>query len=252
MSSKKLRQAQMIMLELLIEFDRICQKYSIQYWLDSGTLLGAVRNKGFLFWDDDIDITMTIEDYQNFCKVAKSELPKNMFLQNSDTDDSFPYDFSKIRSSKGKIVEKHEVGKDVNYNQGIFIDILPCLSIRNNLVHKYTYWSTFVFIKLFSYGYLNIRYIREFFISIGDKFHIGWEDDNTKVVRTGRLPSFYMNIDISSIFPLKKIFFEGLEFYVPNDCNDYLKVYYGDNYMIPPPKNKRHTHANKIEIYDAK
>ena len=59
---KILRKAQLIMLDMLIEFDAICKKNQLQYWLDSGSLLGAVRHQGFIPWDDDIDISMPIED----------------------------------------------------------------------------------------------------------------------------------------------------------------------------------------------
>jgi len=67
---KTLREAQLIMLDSLIEFDRICKKYNFDYWLDSGTLLGAVRHKGFIPWDDDIDISMPVEDYRAFAKMV--------------------------------------------------------------------------------------------------------------------------------------------------------------------------------------
>ena len=251
MNNKDLINAQSVMLEILVEVDRVCKKYKLKYWLDSGTLLGAIRCKKFIPWDDDVDITMTIEDYHKFCEIAKNELPSGMLLQTSKIEKNFPYDFAKVRSHKGKIVEKHEIGKDIKYNQGIFIDILPCIAIKNNVFYKYSYWSTFLFIKLFSYGYFDIRVIREFFISIGDSFHIGWDNKETKVVRSGRLPSFYMNIDKSTIFPLKKIEFENKEFWAPNNCDAYLKVYYGDHYMTPPPEDKRKTHAESIEIYES-
>ncbi len=67
-------------LKLLKEIDRICRKYRIQYMLDSGTLLGAVRHKGFIPWDDDADVVFTRPNYEKFLKVAERELPKGMTL----------------------------------------------------------------------------------------------------------------------------------------------------------------------------
>ena len=74
-------QARLIMLKLLRELDRICTKYDIPYWLDGGTLLGAIRHGGFIPWDDDIDVAMLRNDYYRFLEVAKTELRDYIYLQ---------------------------------------------------------------------------------------------------------------------------------------------------------------------------
>lgn len=71
LSEKELRNLQLIELEMLIEVDRICRKNNIKYSLDGGTLLGAIRHKGFIPWDDDLDVMFTHVEYENFIRLAK-------------------------------------------------------------------------------------------------------------------------------------------------------------------------------------
>ena len=71
----RIEQVQAANLEVLKEVDRICRKHGIQYLLDAGTLIGAVRHHGFIPWDDDVDIAFLRQDYEKFIKVAKKELP---------------------------------------------------------------------------------------------------------------------------------------------------------------------------------
>jgi lipopolysaccharide cholinephosphotransferase len=239
------------MLDILKEVDKICTKHGVEYWLDSGTLLGAVRHRGFIPWDDDLDIGMKIEDYEKFYKVAKDELNSELSLQSRNEESNFPYDFIKIRSNRGKIVEKHEVGKVVDYNQGIFIDIFPLIAIKPTLFHRYLYKFNILMIKLFSYKYLNILPISRFFVSLSYKFHIGWQNKNAIVVYGGNMPYLSFGVELKSIFPLKKSTFENRKFLVPNDTHVYLTSLYGDNYMTLPPKEKRKTHAESIEIYES-
>jgi len=247
-----LKNAQQIMLEILIEVDRICVKHEIEYWLDSGSLLGAVRYQKFIPWDDDLDIAMRIEDYNKFCTIAAQELKSGLLLQNLNIDSDFPYDFTKVRSDKGVIVEKHEDGKQVKYNQGIFIDIFPMIAIRRGIIHKYIYKINFLLIKLFSYKYLNLLGISRYFVSLSSKLHTGWKNKNAKVIYGGNMPFLPFNVSLGSIFPLKKVLFENREFPAPCDVHNYLISLYGDDYMTPPPENKRKTHAHNIEVFDAK
>ena len=108
-----LRDAQIIMLNILKEIDKICKKHNLIYFLDGGTLLGAVRHKGFIPWDDDVDIGMPREDYRKFLKIAQKELPDYLFLQTFETDKY--YDIyqvpSKVRDNRTLIFE-HNVPKN--------------------------------------------------------------------------------------------------------------------------------------------
>jgi lipopolysaccharide cholinephosphotransferase len=241
-----LKEAQNIMLDILIEVDRVCNKYNIKYWLSSGTLLGAVRHKCFIPWDDDLDICMLKEDYDRFLEIAPKELPKDMFLQTRKTDKFFPYDSAKIRSNRGKIIETHEINKEVKYNQGIFIDIFPMMLVKKSIIFRLFQKVYFLLVKVFSYKYLNIELLRVYLVNFFYKFH---NKNNNILINSAALPDSNIYINKKYIFPLKRLSFCGKSFFVPNDYERYLKMIYGKSYMKLPPINKRHTHAYKIEIY---
>ena len=78
-----------VWLELLEVIDVICRKHQIPYWLSSGTLIGAARHKGFIPWDDDLDIEMLRSDYLRLLKVLPQELPDNLALQTNETDPNY-------------------------------------------------------------------------------------------------------------------------------------------------------------------
>ena len=78
LTDNELKQMHKIQLNMLIEFDKVCRNNNIKYILDAGTLLGAIRHKGFIPWDDDIDVRMLRDDYEKFCVVANKELPDKM------------------------------------------------------------------------------------------------------------------------------------------------------------------------------
>ena len=90
----KLRRAQLMIAK---EIKRICDLNNINYFLDSGSMLGAVRHSGFIPWDDDMDIGMCCDDYEKFISIAPKELDNRFFLDNYETNKSNPLVFSKVR-----------------------------------------------------------------------------------------------------------------------------------------------------------
>jgi lipopolysaccharide cholinephosphotransferase len=246
--NKTIKEAQLIMLDMLIEFDKICKKHKLEYWLDSGTLLGGIRHDGFIPWDDDVDISMPVEDYKKFCEVAQSELKKSMFLQHAQTDREFPYDYMKIRDSRATIVEFHEEGRDVKYNQGLFLDIFPMLAIKDCKFHNLIYRYSFVAIRFFSAKKFEQKSLRKLFVNLLHKMHLGFLKKDTKIIYGGEMPDVAGSFSYDEIFPLKKIKFEGLEFLAPKDGDAYLRELYGKDYMQLPPLEKRSVHAVEISI----
>ncbi len=252
--SKELRKAQLIMLDMLVEFDAICKEHNLKYWLDSGTLLGAVRHKGFIPWDDDIDISMPVEDYNKFKEIAPLELSKDIFLQTRESDPDFKFDYMKLRSNRASIVEFHEEGRDVGYHQGVFVDIFPMLTVPNKEFYKKFYDGIFQSIRSVSAVSLHTPdgedcpEIREKLVKALYLLHQEWNKKDLKVIYGGEMPDVSAWFDIDEVLPLSKIEFEGLEFYAPKNPKHYLSSIYSFDFMELPPLDKRTTHALEIVV----
>lgn len=119
----RLRRLQLAELEILNEFVRVCEKRSLRYYLVGGTLLGAVRHKGFIPWDDDIDVAMPREDYDKFAEISQAELSADYFYQSPETDPNYFLTYAKLRKNGTEVYE--ERFKNAAFHKGIFIDIFP-------------------------------------------------------------------------------------------------------------------------------
>ncbi len=116
----KLSAVQSVLLGFLKEVDRICRKHDIKYFLGGGTLLGAVRHKGFIPWDDDADVMMLREDYEKFLSVLPDELPSYITDQNTDPDSHFA--FTKLRLDDTVLSTEFSARFDIH--NGVFLDVL--------------------------------------------------------------------------------------------------------------------------------
>lgn len=112
-----------IEISILREFVNICEKLNLQYYLLGGTMLGAVRHRGFIPWDDDIDVGMPRQDYELFLAKGQQLLPSNLFIQNDRTDPEYIMCFSKIRNCDTTFIETS--ARTFNINHGVFIDVFP-------------------------------------------------------------------------------------------------------------------------------
>lgn len=111
-----------VLLDMLLEFDKVCKKYGLTYFLDGGSMLGAVRHHGFIPWDDDIDVCMPRRDYDKFVTL-KEEFNNPYFLQTPYTDPEYFYCPARIRNTNTTaMVETFAYQK---FNHGIWLSIFP-------------------------------------------------------------------------------------------------------------------------------
>ena len=139
MNNKELRKVQLVQLDIAKEVDRICKKHNIKYFLVGGTLIGAVRHKGFIPWDDDLDIGMLRSDYDKFFEIAQKELYKKYEIVDWKIDPYYPHPMAKV-VKKGTIYRESK--RRDNGNHGIWIDIFPYDKVSTNEFERnFTYFE---------------------------------------------------------------------------------------------------------------
>lgn len=130
--SAEIKKLWSVQMDILSRIDEICEKHDIKYFADGGTLLGAVRHKGFIPWDDDLDILMFKDDLDKFIKYAKEELKDPYFLQTWETEEGFYPWHVKIRKSDTACYTDWEIEMNPGGNHGIFVDIFPAYNVPDS------------------------------------------------------------------------------------------------------------------------
>jgi lipopolysaccharide cholinephosphotransferase len=243
MTDTTLRAAQLRMLELLKAFDAVCKKHDLTYWLDHGTLLGAVRHEGFIPWDDDLDVTMPREDYERFLGLASKELPGWIFLQTKESDPTVPVHYAKLRDRTSTYIDRWEEGRKIAYHQGIFIDIFPVNFI--DPAGADSYGRLLNFAKLFSNRYLRIDTLAKPLIALLNRRH---DPKGSFVVSGGECMHYVIHVEKETIFPLRRATFEKGNFPVPGRAEAYLASIFGPDFMQLPPEEKRETHSRHMRV----
>ena len=258
-----IQDVQRIELEILLELDRICKESNIPYQLFGGTLLGAVRHKGFIPWDDDVDICMKRKDYERFISIASSKLNSKYFLQTCFSDPESIIQFAKIR--KNGTVYENAVDNSPTTHTGIWIDIFPLDNIPDN---NLLFWIQRMKIKFF-YAITTssvkarvtlcqsklkkiLRLIFYYYLKIVSKESIDRKLDSlfkkydfcsTKNMShltngTEKWISYGFMRTIENYDDVIELEFCGYKFPCPRNYDEVLKSIYG-NYMVLPPKDQQ-------------
>ncbi len=234
----KLRELQLNSANILFLFDNICKQNNIQYWLNYGTLLGAVRHKGFIPWDDDIDVSILREDYNKLLPILKKEFENNSDFQISENLPNSNVFFIKLERNISRgggcvdifIIDKFYTEEFTEKSEKSLIKTL--FNARKYFEKKH---------KMKNYTEEEINKINKDILNIEQRYGLrnnGTEKD--KVILYSSIGSSHdwehSYFNYNDIFPLRRLEFEGNSYPVPNNYTKYLEKLFGD-YMSFPPLN---------------
>lgn len=264
---KKLWSLEMETYEKLAE---VCNKHGLKFFVSCGTLLGAVRHKGFIPWDLDMDVCMPRTDYDKLIYIAADEFRDPFELQTTDAEHDFFVGFGKLRNSKGTMFFKGDAGKQCNH--GVWVDIFPLDNVSDNetewlkqskhvqryhyLCHAHVYgkvfyrhyedkvwewnlaksWAAFL-CRVKSFAWLNQK-----FLDAVQQYN-SQDTKRTGMISLGAAPEKKYNKNYYSIYKedyeeLVYLDFEYLKVPAPKGWHRYLETTYGD-YMELPDASRR-------------
>lgn len=254
MANYDIRALQLRILDILLALDRVCNEHGLRYCICGGTMIGAVRHKGFIPWDDDLDVSMPRPDYEKLISHAREWLPEPYELVCPELDPAYPLPFAKIQDASTTLIER----KHLYYLGGCYIDIFPFDAWPENkitrrvqavkyhflkqslyLVHRDPYkhgrgaasWAPLLARRLFTMTGLQkaIRRVLMRYDYNSERLASSYTDGITKV-----LPKEI--IDTYAPYEFEGHTVQGIKHFDP-----YLKCMYGD-YMTIPPVEKRIQH----------
>lgn len=252
-NDESLRKQQMVELSILVDVDEFCNRHSINYSLCSGTLLGAIRHKGFIPWDDDIDICMLRDEYERFLTEWSKDPIENYVVVNHTVDISFNQTFTKICKENTSIIDDLDIIP--SYHTGISIDIFPMDRIPDGKISRLIYWYRCAKYHLILHGYIPknsniiVKFISGFILFLSHNRYKAEDRLYRKITRFRSNRNLQLNFnDTNSTmrrsYPndlfdrLTYVEFEGYRFPAFEKWHQELTIEFG-NYMTLPPVEKR-------------
>lgn len=249
-------------IDLLLKFDAVCRAHGLHYSLAFGSLLGVVRHNGFIPWDDDIDVVMPRDDFEEL-KKYKTELERPYFLQFPGEDEDYYVSFAKMRNSNSTAISKPL--RYCSFNQGLFLDIFPLDNYNpNNLEENYTRIENLIaecsalmrrsnpnpsesdMFKISRFPIVRDgvgvvkeleRVLRQYEYNISDKY-IAW---CCLIYNHQR-----MTFDKSLMDDLIEVDFFGHNVFIPRKYDEVLRITYGDYLQLPPIDKRGSWHSQIV------
>lgn len=250
--SREMKEVWAVELDLLSEFIRVCSELGINYSLEGGSMLGAVRDHKFIPWDDDIDVTMLRKDYDILIEKGPDYFKSPYFLQTAYTDKEYSRRHAQLRNEKTCAMLKNE-GKTVKFNQGIFLDIfvLDGVDMKREEEELNTALGLFKHSDYISYHHSKnilieaIKKVRALIITLIKGSIPKSLKKMEEYMRQFCDEEIVAELCIKETVPTIKHFrrewfeelttieFEGIECTIPKEYDKALKVWFGDDYLVP-------------------
>ena len=257
--SRQLRDLQLADVEILREFGRVCEAHDLRYYLAYGTLLGAVLHRGFIPWDDDIDVTMPRPDYERFARICASEPRPGFTWQSYRTDRHYPFLFGKLL--KDGTVLRQAPWAHLPLQHSVYIDVFP---LDGGADGPWAKWAQRVVVRIAGArlrARCKRRRLKRVLVQLTRVIPRSAviavfeamtgrvpTDGSTRWICAGnwygyrrqRFPSGWFGPGATQVF-------EGLSLVGPVEWDAYLAQVYGD-YMTPPPVADRRSHHQVTEV----
>ena len=251
-----LKQIQSTELEILIYFDKFCKENNLKYSLSGGTLLGAVRHKGFIPWDDDVDCMMMRDDYDRLVSLWNEKADTDKFiLQLKDNSPAFSQSFAKIRKNHTSFLQKGEPAGE--YHNGLFIDIMPADRLPKGKIREFLYYIDVMFYQLFTREFAPpqsgfvMKTITSAIISLTNKKSRASlrkkllkkltkynENKNLQIISFETIDSMHRHYSADLMNETIDIEYEGVMLKASSKWKEILEIGYGD-YMQYPPEEEQ-------------
>ncbi len=260
--STEMKQVWGTSIEIAMKLIEVCQRNNLKCWMEGGTLLGAVRHKGFIPWDDDIDFVMLRKDYDKLLKIAENEFTYPYFFQTAYSDKEYYAGHAQIRDVRTSAMAESEINK--KFCRGIELDLFVLDGYIENPIIRFFHRTTITIIKKTFRGYIS--YIKENktfskkLIAILSKglysiipyrkafafyewlFRIVDEDKHERVAALAYKYKRKRICKRSSFDSTIWLPFEEVMMPAPVDTNDVLTNYFGKDYMTPLQLPADHGH----------
>lgn len=267
-----LKKLQSVELEMLKTVDAFCKEYSIQYFLDGGTCIGAVRHGGFIPWDDDIDLGMMRSDYEKFIRLFEENPPDGYSIHTHTNTKNYPYLFAKVYREGTKFLAQESI--DAGLDSCIYLDIFAYDYVASAIdetslkkcIDNAMFWQRVMYLYYTPNPAIQptatLRSLKKAVSKVGHHVvralytpdrvaarYDKWverlrQGDGAATNRICCVQDFG-SLKTEDVLPPEPVGFEGANFPAPHDIDAYLTMMYGD-YRVLPPEDKRKTHSPEV------